>query len=62
MFTVMLGLGAVAAVCVGLFYLVTGTKGSSQHAVDKTISQSGMVQMKSNGKLKLFDSHSTLLW
>lgn len=58
MFTVVLGLGAIAAVCVGLFYLVTGTKGSSQHAVDKTISQSDMVQMKSNGKLKLFDSHN----
>jgi hypothetical protein len=52
------GLGVLVAVAVGIYYVGTKPKINNQEQIDKTISSSGNVQVKSDGKLKLFDSLS----
>lgn len=55
-FRYVLGLAAVAAVLLGIYYAKTTP--NPQANIDKTIGQSGKVTVKANGKLKLFDSLS----
>jgi hypothetical protein len=54
-------MGVVVAAAVGVYYTVTTPKmNHNQEQIDKAISASGSgLQVKSNGKLKLFDSLST---
>lgn len=53
------GLVVVAAGAVGLYYAFTKPAINNQQQIDKTISSSGKIQVKSNGRLKLFDNLST---
>jgi hypothetical protein len=50
-------LGAVLVAVVGVVYTVVSTAGPSSDVVDKAIAKSG-VQVKSDGKVKLFDELS----
>lgn len=50
--------GAAVAIAVGVYYGVTMPRTNPQAVVNKAISSSGTVQVKSDGKLKLFDNLS----
>jgi hypothetical protein len=50
-------LGAVLVAVVGVVYTVVSTAGPSSDVVDKAMTKSG-VQVKADGKIKLFDEFS----
>jgi len=52
---------AIAALAVGAYYTATTRKQHANKAIDKTLSESGSITVKSNGKLKLFDNLSKFL-
>jgi len=55
-------IGAAILVAVGVVYsAVTMHNNSDEKAVDKALANTGTVEVKANGKLKLFDSLSKLL-
>lgn len=56
----MIAVAALAVVAVGVYYGTAPSKNPAME-VSKTISKSGTLSVKSNGKLKLFDSLSKLV-
>jgi len=54
-------IGALIAAAVGSYFAITLTRGSASANIEKTISTSKTVQVKKNGKLRLFDHLSTLI-
>ena len=50
-------LGAVVVAVIGVVYTVVSTAGPSSDVVDKALKKSG-VQVKADGKIKLFDEFS----